>query len=134
MSRTDWWPGTALGRRPGPDGAGQAEELNGGEGGQSGREQPQQGGRLGQQGEEGAAGLPPLQAAGLQEEGLPQEENLVEGVRGEPVPLGLHDEAGSAEEPLHRSAGRGRGQVPGAECLDPTKMCFERRMEGWVDG
>ena len=49
--------------------------------------------------------LVPLQLAGGQQEGLPEEEQHVQLVWAEPVPLGLHNQAGRTEQPLHRRTG-----------------------------
>ena len=60
--------------------------------------------------------LVPLQLAGGQQEGLPEEEQHVQLVWAEPVPLGLHHEAGRTEQPLHGRTGGWWSQVPGEEC------------------
>ena len=52
--------------------------------------------------------LDPLQLAGGQQEGLPEEEQHVQLVWAEPVPLGLHHEAGRTDGWW--------SQVPGEEC------------------
>ena len=44
---------------------------------------------------------------------LPEEEDVVGSLRRQAVPLGVHDQGGSAEKLLHTRAGRHGGQVPG---------------------
>ena len=65
--------------------------------------------------------LQPLYLTSGQEEILPQEQNLVQPFRGQLVPLGGQDEAGSAEEALHCSAGGRGGEVPGEEEVEGEK-------------